>query len=336
MGKLPSKDLRKILSCIRKDPRVIIPPQLGFDSGVHLLDGDKCLIVSTDPCISVPEEWFGWLLIHYVASDIALFGAKMQFCSLNLLGMPSTKPKVFYKIMRQACETANKLDITIVTGHTGTYDNLSTIIGVCSGYGYIDKSRLITPSGAKPGDYIVCIKPIGLETIVNFALTHKELAEKLFGSKRTKEISKLVTLQSCVKEALELAKVKGVHAMHDATEGGLTVALNEITEASNLGFKVEWDRLLIPDEVRILADLFELSEKQILSLSSTGTFLVAVSPDFIRKVEIILSKIGVKGRIIGSFSKDLHRILVKDLKEKKFPREVDDPYIKILFKNNFV
>ena len=73
MGKLGIQDLKSLLSCIKKDPLVIVPPQPGFDSGVHLTDGDKYLVVSTDPCIGVPEEWFGWLLVHYVASGIALF-----------------------------------------------------------------------------------------------------------------------------------------------------------------------------------------------------------------------------------------------------------------------
>ena len=62
MGKLPNEDL-----CIKEDSRVVVSPQLGFDSGVHLTNGDKYLVVSTDPCIGVPEEWFGWLMINYIA-----------------------------------------------------------------------------------------------------------------------------------------------------------------------------------------------------------------------------------------------------------------------------
>jgi len=238
MGKLPPEDLKKLLSCIRKDNRVVVSPQLGFDAGVHLIDNDKYLVVSTDPCLGVPEEWFGWFLINYVASDVALFGAKTEFCTINLLGAPTTKPKVFHKAMKQACDAANEPGITIVTGHTGTYNGISRMVGVCTGYGHINKNKLITPGGAKPKDQILCIKPIGLETAVNFALTQEALAKKLFGKKRTTEL-KCVTLQSCVKEALLLADIKGVHAMHDATEGGLTAAINEMAEASKVGFRVE-------------------------------------------------------------------------------------------------
>ena len=46
---------------------------IGYDAGVHRL-GDKYVVVAADPCTGVPEEWFGWLLINYAASDVALFG----------------------------------------------------------------------------------------------------------------------------------------------------------------------------------------------------------------------------------------------------------------------
>ena len=85
MGKLPPEELKKLLNCIKKDSRVVIPPTIGYDSGVHMFDG-KYMVVATDPCTGVPEEWFGWLLINYAASDVALSGAKPEFCTINLLG----------------------------------------------------------------------------------------------------------------------------------------------------------------------------------------------------------------------------------------------------------
>lgn len=330
MGKLPTEDLKRLLGCIRKDSRVVVSPQLGFDAGVHLIDGNRYLVVSTDPCLGVPEEWFGWLLVHYVASDVALFGAKMEFCTINLLGSPTTKTAAFQKIMKQACDAADELGITIVTGHTGTYNGLSTIVGVCTGYGHVDKDKLMTPGDAKAGDHILCIKPIGLETAVNFALTHVALAERLFGAQKTRELSKLVAMQSCVKEALLLAETEGVHAMHDATEGGLTAALNEMAEASNVGFMVEWEQLLFHEEVHTLREAYSLSDVQMLSMSSTGTILAAVSPEARDKVEAVLRKNSVEARFLGSFTKNLRRVLIKNGEETSFPREADDPYARFL------
>ena len=101
MGKLPNEDLKRLLGCIKKDSKVLVPPQLGFDSGVHRIDGDRYLVVSTDPCIGVPDDWFGWLLINYVASDIALFGAKMEYCTVNLLGPQTAETKVFQRAQHE-------------------------------------------------------------------------------------------------------------------------------------------------------------------------------------------------------------------------------------------
>lgn len=332
MGKLPTENLKKLLSYIKKNSRVIVPPLPGYDSGVHLIDEDKYLVVSTDPCTGVPEEWFGWFLIHYVASDIALFGAKAEFCAINLLGPPSTKPTVFYRIMRQACSAADELGMAVVTGHTGTYEGLSTLVGVCTAHGTVDKDKLITPGGAKPENLIFCIKPVGLEIVVNFALTHKTLAEKLFGVKRTRELAGLVSMQSCVKEALLLAEIGGVHAMHDATEGGLTAALNEMAEASKVGFKIEWKKLQIPEEVYTLQGYFQLSDEQVLSMSSTGTILAAVSPEAKGSVEEVLRQKGIEASVLGFFTKNMRRILVKDERETLFPKKADDPYEKIIIR----
>lgn len=329
MGKLGTEELKKILSCIKKDRRVIVPPSPGFDSGVHILNG-KCLVVSTDPCIGVPEEWFGWFLIHYAASDVALFGAKPEYCAINLLGAPSTKPETFYEIMEQACRTVEDLGMAIVTGHTGKYQGLSNLVGVCTAYGWVSKEKLITPGNAKPGDLILCVKPLGLEVAVNFALTHKALAERFFGAEQAARLKILVTMQSCVKEALFLAEIGGVHAMHDVTEGGLTAALNEMAEASHVGFRVEFEKLAFAKEAYVLKDWFKLSELQMLSMSSTGTFLAAVSPKAKEETQETLKRNGVEAHFIGHFTKDKRRVMVKNGKETVFPEKAEDPYERIL------
>jgi len=329
MGKLGTEDLKKLLSCIRKDSRVLVPPMPGFDSGVHLL-GDKYLVVSTDPCLGVPEDWFGWLLVHYAASDVALFGAKPEFGTINLLGPVSTPPQVFEKLMKQSCQAADDLDMAIVTGHTGMYQGLSTLVGVCTAYGIVDREKLKTPGNAESGDCLYCVKPIGMETVVNFALTHKGLAEELFGIQKTQQLSTLIRLQSCVREALLLADVNGVHAMHDATEGGIVAALNELATASNVGFKIHVKKLPIPEQVRILQRYLSLSDEQTLSMSSTGTILVAVSPKSRREVEATLRNNGIEAHLMGTLISDKKRIMESNGKEIPFPAEADDPYARIL------
>jgi hydrogenase expression/formation protein HypE len=329
MGKLPDKELKVLLSCIKKDVRVIVPPTVGFDSGVHSLD-DKCVVVSTDPCIGAPKKWFGWLLIHYAASDVAVFGARPQYATINLLAPSHTKATVFEKAMKQACRAADELEMVIITGHTGTYDGLSTLVGTCTAYGIIKQSSLITPAGAKPGDYLVCVKPLGLETLVNFALTRRKLADRLFGHRQAQLLAQEVKMQTCVNEALILAQTGGVSAMHDATEGGFVAALNEIADASKTSFSVDFAAILILPELKKLAEHFELSWRQILSISSTGTLLAAVSPNCIKEVTANLSKLQLSSKVVGVFVDGNRRTIKIDGEKIDFPEVADDPYSEIL------
>jgi hydrogenase maturation factor len=301
----------------------------GYDSGVHLING-KYLVVATDPCTGVPEEWFGWLLINYAASDLALSGAKPEFCTINLLGSLSTKPATFQKIMKQTCEAADELRIAIVRGHTGTYGSLSDLLGVATVYGSVQPEKLITSGNAKPGDLILCTKPLGLETITNFSIIQKALAQKLFGTTRQKKLSKQVHLQSCVKEAVQLAQISGVHAMHDATEGGLVAALTEIAEASGIGFRVDRQKIPINKEALALQSYFKLTDMQLLSMSSTGTILAAVDAQALEKIKETLSQNGLSACFIGKFTENKDRMLINNSKEVIFPQTANDPYAMIV------
>ncbi len=298
---------------------------IGYDAGVHRI-GDQRMVVAADPCTGVPEEWFGWLLINYAASDVALSGAKPQFCTVTLLGPHPTSPDRFQKLMKQTCQAADELDIAIVRGHTGMYDSLKDMLGVCTVYGTLKQENLITSGGAKPGDLILCTKPLGYETITNYSLTHPQTAQKLFGTEKRRELAGRVKMQSCVHEGLALAEVEGVHAMHDATEGGFVAALNELAEASKVGFRVNWEKIPVPTEALALQRHFGLSDEQVLAMSSTGTILGAVDPVAKQKTSAALAKLGLSASFIGEFTENKEKTLVRGKSRATFPAAADDPY----------
>jgi hydrogenase expression/formation protein HypE len=330
MGKLSTAELKAVLRCIKSAPKIVVPPTVGLDCGVHQITDNTCMVITTDPCLGVPLEWFGWFLIHYAASDVAVFGAKPEYAAINLLGPPKTRANVFKKIMQQACETANELGMNIITGHTGTYGELAAVMGTCTAYGFVQKNKLITPAGAKSHDYIVCIKPIGLETLVNFALTNRLQARKLFGGEAALSLAAQIKMQTCVREALLLAEVEGVSAMHDATEGGFLMALNEIADASSLGFSIDFSKLPMTRELQLMRRHFHLSGTQIMSASSTGTLLAAVSPRAKDEVIKSLSQGGIVVESVGVFTEDKERVITYDGRKCKFPLQSVDPYVKIM------
>jgi hydrogenase maturation factor len=118
--------------------------------------------------------------------------------------------------------------------------------------------------------------------------------------------------------------------MHDATEGGVVAALNEIAEASDVGFIVHAENLPIPRQVRTLQRYLRLSEEQVLSMSSTGTVLVAVSPDAKSKVERTLKRNRIEAHPIAVLTNNSDRIIESNRREQAFPLKADDPYARIL------
>ena len=326
MGKFTFDELKEIINCVPTNPNVVIPPQPGFDAGVHILDSDTYLVIATDPCIGVPRSWFGWLMIHYSASDVALFGATPQYCTINLLGPPSTDKTRFIEIMEQACQACKALGITIITGHTGTYHGISEIVATCTVYGTVPANQLITPGGAQSNDNILLTKPIGFETLINYTLAHQAIARQLFGAERASWILEQVPQQSCVEDAILLA-ADGVSAMHDATEGGLIAALHEMGDAADRGFIVESVQLPFTPETQRLTQYFQLSPTQKLSLSSTGTLIAAIAPHLTTKAIHDLTLAGLQPHVVGQFTDDTDsRVLLTEKGEIPFPRYSEDPY----------
>ena len=137
-------------------------------------------------------------------------------------------------------------------------------------------------------------------------------------------------MQSCVKEAMHLAEISGVHAMHDATEGGFVAALNEFAEASKVGFNVEWEKIPIFKEALALQSHFGLADEQLLAMSSTGTILAAVDPKVQEQVKAALNQNGLCAYTIGQFAESIEKVLIKKGKETFFPAVANDPYSMIL------
>jgi hydrogenase maturation factor len=228
--------------------------------------------------------------------------------------------------MEQACQACTALDITIITGHTGTYHGISKIVATCTVYGTVSADQLITPGGAQPNDNILLTKPVGFETLINYTFAHQDTAHQLFGADKVSWILEQVHQQSCVEDARVLAANR-VSAMHDATEGGLIAALHEMGDAADRGFIVEGTQLPYTPETQQLAQYFQLSQTQKLSMSSTGTLIAAIAPHLTSKAIHDLTQAGFQPYIVGQFIDDTDtRVLVTKKGEIPFPRESEDPY----------
>jgi hydrogenase maturation factor len=108
------------------------------------------------------------------------------------------------------------------------------------------------------------------------------------------------------------------------------MALNEMAEASGLGFEIEFERLPISREMKLIQEHFGLTDEQVLAASSTGMIIAAVNPEAKAQVEEAMCEIGFPIACLGAFTNDKKRKLLRNGVQEPFPRVADDPYGNIL------
>jgi hydrogenase maturation factor len=93
---------------------------------------------------------------------------------------------------------------------------------------------------------------------------------------------------------------------------------------------VDWEKIPVTAEAYALKKYFELTDDQMMAMSSTGTILAAVKPDAQEKVKAALEMSGLSAYFLGKFTENKERVIIKRGKEDPFPQIAEDPYTQIL------
>jgi len=183
-------------------------------------------------------------------------------------------------------------------GHTEITVGIDRPIVIGTMLGEVEKGRLITTGGARPGDDILLTKAIAIEGTSILARERGEELEGLFGEEFRRRCGNLAEKPGIsVLEDARIAMREGrVHSMHDPTEGGLANALHEVAAAADVGLVVDEDRIPILDECRILCRHYRLDP---LGLIASGSLLIMVEPSDSGKITRSLEVAGVPAAIIG-------------------------------------
>ena len=132
------------------------------------------------------------------------------------------------------------------------------------------KDRVVTSSGAKPGDYIILTKWAGLEGTAIIAHDFEKRLRGRMDDTLLESAQAMMGHISVVKEGL-IAGEMGATAMHDVTEGGVLGALWELAEASGVGLRIYQDKIPVRTETGPYARNFGLNP---LKLISSGCMLI--------------------------------------------------------------
>lgn len=305
-GKLPNDVLKRlILDKIKhKRKEVLVGPEVGIDCCCIDFKDNIC-VMSTDPITGTVNE-VGRLAVHVSCNDIAASGSEPLGIMVTLLAPPDSTEDEIERIMKQLTDTASKLNVDILGGHTEVTPavNQYVIIGTC--VGKVLKEKMVTSSGANAGEEIVLTKSAGLEGTAVIAYEKEDELIKNFGYDLVSKAKKYIDDISVVKEGM-IAGSFGVSAMHDVTEGGVLGAVWEIAEASNIGVKIFKDSIPLKKETSKISNYFGIDA---LKLISSGCMLIISKEG--KKLTKILRKNNVEATVIGETTKAKQKIMIKN------------------------
>ena len=294
IGKVPPDALKRLVYPYtgKNNPRLVSRPGIGVDSAA-VRENKHILLFKTDPVTGTTRN-IGSHSVHINANDIATTGAKPVWYLCTILLPPGTRQSKLKQIMQQMDQTSCELGITIIGGHCEATRGIDrpVIIGFMTGEA---GPRLLSTRDAKVGDRILLTKTAGLEGTAIIASDHKNQLRHL--DRRLLERARKFSNQiSIVKEALSLSKIRGIHALHDPTEGGVLNGLWELAEASGLGIKVFSDNVPVEEETMRICSALGLDP---LKLMSSGSLIVALAPSCVEQAEATLKRIGVRVSDVG-------------------------------------
>lgn len=309
LGKLPKKILEeKVLKYAITDKSVVLPPRYGEDGSIIFSD-DRYIISAADPITGATRD-AGWLSVNVNANDIVVHAANPKWFTTIILFPKEISTEQIENTLSGIKEALEQIGANLIGGHTEITDRVrETIIsGFMMGTPMV-KGKYVTSSGAKDGDLILMTKGAGIEGTYILATEFGEkigIDEEVLG--RVSLFREMLSVIPEVKTLVNEIGIENIHAMHDATEGGLLNAIYEMSVASNKGFIVYRDDVLVREETRQIAQEFKIDP---LKLISSGTLIAAIQKDEAPIAVKALKRNGIDAAIIGEFRNKPERILVE-------------------------
>ena len=305
---------------------IIIKPQHGVDFGVIDL-GDKVIVASTDPFFIAPAlgwERATWFAIHILASDVAVSGIKPNYLTIDLNLPPEMSEDILKAIWTTVDRECKKLGISVLTGHTARYAGCNyPMVGGATVFGIDKKEKLIIPK-AKIKDKIIITKGPAVESSALMAMQFPEFLEQAYGKEFVKKAQDIFYQMSTVKDASIAAEVKGITAMHDATECGVFGGLYEVAHASKVGMRILLKNIIIQDVIKKTCKCFDIDPYKAIS---EGTLIASVNPEKAEDVIKALEKENIPASIIGEIlPEDKGIVIVEENKEYKLEHPRIDPF----------
>jgi selenide,water dikinase len=161
---------------VHYDPNLLVGFDKSDDASVYKVSDELALVQTVDffpPMVDDPRL-FGQIAATNALSDVYAMGGEPKL-ALNLLCIPENMPKeAVHEILRGGYEKCYEAGAIITGGHS--IHDAEPKYGMAV-TGFVHPDKMLTNSGAKPGDVLLLTKPIGigvLTTGYKAALTSEE------------------------------------------------------------------------------------------------------------------------------------------------------------------
>jgi selenide, water dikinase len=254
--KLSPDDLRTVLGLVRgpvggraEDPDLLVGFDTSDDAAVYRLRDDLAVVVTTDfftPIVDDPYDW-GRIAATNALSDVYAMGGA-PLLALNLVAWPreGLPFDLLARVLDGGGDVVRAAGAVVAGGHS--IDDAEPKFGLAV-VGTVDPERVLTNSGARPGDALVLTKPIGLG-VISTAVKRDAAPPALVDE----AVRLMTTLNAGARDAA-IALGDAVHAATDVTGFGLLGHLRELLAGSGLAGEVDAAAVPVIDGVRaLLAD----------------------------------------------------------------------------------
>jgi hydrogenase expression/formation protein HypE len=296
IGKLPNRLLEEIIISNINTRRKEVVERAGIGKDCAVIDyGENYCVISSDPITGASKN-IGKIAVNVACNDIGAAGAEPNALLMTILAPKGTKQEEIERIMQEANEAADDINVEIVGGHTEVTDAVNKMVLSLTALGIKEKNRVTDP--IKAGDVVLVSKEIGIEgTSIIYSENKDKLIKELFEKRDLsfKKVENYINKLSVVKEGVICGKL-GSKYMHDITEGGVFGALWEASKANEIGLIIEEDKIPISKETKEICSYFNINP---FKLISSGSMLVITDRKSGNKMIEELKKEGINLQIIG-------------------------------------
>lgn len=301
------QDLVQVLHDVPRtdDPGAIVDFEMLDDAGIYELADGTVLVQTVDfftPVVDDPYT-FGRVAAVNSLSDIYAMGGVPK-TALNIVCFPVKEIDlaVLAAILKGGAQVLAGAGVALLGGHTVEDSEPKYGLAVT---GTVEKGKVVTSAGARPGDLLVLTKPLG-SGVITTAMRADTAPEGVV------ELA-IATMLELNRDAAEAMQAVGVHACTDITGFGLLGHAHEMAIASGVALR------FVVGDVPLIPGARECAEQGSIP-GGTGANRLYVMPflevgDGVSETEVILlADAQTSGGLLIAVAPEREQDLVDELK----------------------